>query len=58
MSPVGTDTVCPKGNTRTVGVVATGKHKRTTIRAKRIATTHLTDTFLRRPKPPPPRVTG
>ena len=54
-----TVTETANGHTRTVGVVATGKHKKTTIRPKRSATTHLTDTFLPRAKPkPPPRVTG
>ena len=48
-----TVTETTNGHTHTVGVVATGKHKKTTIRAKRIATTHLTDTFSRRPPPRP-----
>ena len=43
------------GHTHTVRVVATTKHKKTTISPKRTATTHLTDTFSRRrpPRPPP-----
>ena len=43
------------GHTHRVRVVATTKHKKTTISPNRTATTHLTDTFSRRrpPRPPP-----
>ena len=49
-----TVTETANGHTSTVGVVATGRHKKTTISPNRIATTHLTDSFSRRPPPRPP----
>ena len=50
-----TVTETANGHTGTVAVVASGGHKKVTIRANGRATAHLTDTFSRRrpPRPPP-----
>jgi hypothetical protein len=46
------------GHNGRVAVVVNRRRKKATIHPNRIATTHLTDTFRPRAKPPQPRVTG
>jgi Domain of unknown function (DUF5979) len=46
------------GRTSTVRVVATGRRQKVTIHANSLAAVHITDTFSRIVRRPPPRVTG